>query len=83
MKSQFMHVELYSREEPAKKTINKSKNINHKSDVRTTTVNGVLSEMKREGRVLHPIFRNHSCTGGALWVYRCLRTLYRALRGRI
>ena len=48
MKSQFMHVELYSREEPAKKTINKSKNINHKSDVRTTTVNGVLSEMKRE-----------------------------------
>ncbi|MBA7868550.1 hypothetical protein HV283_23350 (plasmid) [Enterobacter hormaechei] len=43
-----MHVELYSREEPAKKTINKSKNINHKSDVRTTTVNGVLSEMKRE-----------------------------------
>ena len=30
MKSQFMHVELYSREEPAKKTINKSKNINHK-----------------------------------------------------
>lgn len=46
MKSQFMHVELYSREEPAKKTINK--NINHKSDVRTTTVNGVLSEMKRE-----------------------------------
>ncbi|MFP8766095.1 plasmid recombination protein, partial [Klebsiella sp. 1SOBk11mer] len=35
-------------EEPAKKTINKSKNINHKSDVRTTTVNGVLSEMKRE-----------------------------------
>ncbi|WP_250186822.1 plasmid recombination protein, partial [Escherichia coli] len=45
---QFMHVELYSREEPAKKTINKSKNINHKSDVRTTTVNGVLSEMKRE-----------------------------------
>uniref|UniRef100_UPI001CC4CC98 plasmid recombination protein n=1 Tax=Escherichia coli TaxID=562 RepID=UPI001CC4CC98 len=41
-------VELYSREEPAKKTINKSKNINHKSDVRTTTVNGVLSEMKRE-----------------------------------
>ncbi|MCY2869173.1 plasmid recombination protein, partial [Klebsiella pneumoniae] len=31
-----------------KKTINKSKNINHKSDVRTTTVNGVLSEMKRE-----------------------------------
>ncbi|EOU1321984.1 hypothetical protein ACNSVV_004917 [Enterobacter hormaechei] len=48
MKSQFMHVELYSREEPAKKTINKSKNINHKSDVRTTTVGGVLSEMKRE-----------------------------------
>ena len=48
MKSQFMHVELYSREEPAKKTINKSKNINHKSYVRTTTVNGVLSEMKRE-----------------------------------
>ncbi|MFU1397569.1 plasmid recombination protein [Escherichia coli] len=48
MKSQFMHVELYSREEPAKKAINKSKNINHKSDVRTTTVNGVLSEMKRE-----------------------------------
>ncbi|HBL7323397.1 plasmid recombination protein [Enterobacter hormaechei] len=48
MKSQFMHVELYSREEPAKKTINKSKNINHKSDVRTTTVSGVLSEMKRE-----------------------------------
>lgn len=48
MKSQFMHVELYSREESAKKTINKSKNINHKSDVRTTTVNGVLSEMKRE-----------------------------------
>ncbi|XFL31444.1 plasmid recombination protein (plasmid) [Klebsiella pneumoniae] len=48
MKSQFMHVELYSREEPAKKTINKGKNINHKSDVRTTTVNGVLSEMKRE-----------------------------------
>ncbi|WP_227525071.1 plasmid recombination protein [Klebsiella pneumoniae] len=48
MESQFMHVELYSREEPAKKTINKSKNINHKSDVRTTTVNGVLSEMKRE-----------------------------------
>lgn len=43
-----MHVELYSREEPAKKTINKSKNINHKSDVRTTTVSGVLSEMKRE-----------------------------------
>ncbi|HHW1178019.1 TPA: hypothetical protein ACUSZO_004625 [Escherichia coli] len=48
MKSQFMHVELYSREEPAKKTINKSKNLNHQSDVRTTTVNGVLSEMKRE-----------------------------------
>ncbi|EOZ3813810.1 hypothetical protein ACWASB_005371 [Citrobacter youngae] len=48
MKSQFMHVELYSREEPAKKTINKSKNINHQSDVRTTTVGGVLSEMKRE-----------------------------------
>ena len=48
MKSQFMHVELYSREEPAKKTINKSKNINHKSDVRTTNVDGVLSEMKRE-----------------------------------
>lgn len=48
MKSQFMHVELYSREEPAKKTINKSKNINHKSDVRTTTASGVLSEMKRE-----------------------------------
>lgn len=48
MKSQFMHVELYSREEPAKKTINKSKNLNHQSDVRTTTVSGVLSEMKRE-----------------------------------
>ncbi|EOY9232625.1 Uncharacterised protein [Klebsiella pneumoniae] len=48
MKSQFMHVELYSREEPAKKTINKSKNLNHQSDVRTTTVGGVLSEMKRE-----------------------------------
>jgi hypothetical protein len=48
MKSQFMHVELYSREEPAKKTINKSKNINHKSDVRTTNVDGVLSEMKRD-----------------------------------
>lgn len=48
MKSQFMHIELYSREEPAKKTINKSKNLNHQSDVRTTTVNGVLSEMKRE-----------------------------------
>lgn len=48
MKSQFMHVELYSREEPAKKTINKSKNLNHQSDVRTTNVNGVLSEMKRE-----------------------------------
>jgi len=46
MKSQFMHVELYSREEPAKKTINKNRN--HKSDVRTTNVNGVLSEMKRE-----------------------------------
>ncbi|WP_429871423.1 hypothetical protein, partial [Escherichia coli] len=43
-----MHVELYSREEPAKKTINKSKNLNHQSDVRTTTVGGVLSEMKRE-----------------------------------
>ncbi|MDF7489136.1 plasmid recombination protein, partial [Escherichia coli] len=41
-------VELYSREEPAKKTINKSKNLNHQSDVRTTTVGGVLSEMKRE-----------------------------------
>lgn len=48
MKSQFMHVELYSREEPVKKTINKSKNLNHQSDVRTTTVSGVLSEMKRE-----------------------------------
>ena len=48
MKSQFMHVELYSREEPAKKTINKSKNLDHQSDVRTTTVSGVLSEMKRE-----------------------------------
>lgn len=48
MKSQFMHVELYSREEPAKKTINKSKNLNHQSDVRTTTVSGVLSEMKRD-----------------------------------
>lgn len=48
MKSQFMHVELYSREEPAKKTINKSKNLHHQSDVRTTNVNGVLSEMKRE-----------------------------------
>ncbi|MGY7743974.1 plasmid recombination protein [Klebsiella pneumoniae] len=48
MKSQFMHIELYSREEPAKKTINKSKNLNHQSDVRTTTVGGVLSEMKRE-----------------------------------
>ena len=82
MKSQFMHVELYSREEPAKKTINKSKNINHKSDVRTTTVNGVLSEMKREEG-----FTSHLETIAApevpLWVYRCLRTLYRALRGRI
>jgi len=48
MKSQFMHVELYSREEPAKKTINKSKSRNHKSDVRTTNVSGVLSEMKRD-----------------------------------
>jgi len=47
MKSQFMHVELYSREEPAKKTKNKE-NRNHKSDVRTTTAAGVLSEMKRE-----------------------------------
>ena len=80
MKSQFMHVELYSREEPTKKTINKSKNINHKSDVRTTTVNGVLSEMKREEGFYIP-FRNHSCTGGFYKVYRCLRTLYRALRG--
>ena len=67
MKSQFMHVELYSREEPAKKTINKSKNINHKSDVRTTTVNGVLSEMKEKGGGFYIPFRNHSCTGGALW----------------
>ena len=79
MKSQFMHVELYSREEPAKKTINKSKNINHQSDVRTTTVGGVLSEMKR-GR-FYITFKHHTCTAGALWVYRCLRTLYRALRG--
>lgn len=53
MKSQFLHVELYSREEPAKKIANK-KNRNHKSDVRTTNVNGVLSEMKRsEGFTSH------------------------------
>lgn len=48
MKSNLIHQRLYSREEPTKKTINKSKNINHKSDVRTTTVNGVLSKIERE-----------------------------------
>lgn len=47
MKSQFLHIELYSREEPAAKTKNKQIR-NHKSDVRHTTVSGVLSEMKRE-----------------------------------
>nr|AFK33292.1 plasmid mobilization protein [Enterobacter sp. 638] len=47
MKSQFLHVELYSKEEPAAKTKNKNLR-NHKSDVRHTTVSGVLSEMKRE-----------------------------------
>lgn len=47
MRSQFLHIELYSREEPAAKTKNKNLR-NHKSDVRHTTVSGVLSEMKRE-----------------------------------
>lgn len=47
MNSQFIHIEVYSREEPAAKTRNKQ-TTNHRSDVRHTTVSGVLSEMKRD-----------------------------------
>ena len=46
MKSQFMHVELYSREEPAKKTINKSKNINN------TIINNLLSKVNMKGKLI-------------------------------
>jgi len=48
-----MHVELYSREEPAKKTINKSKSRNHKSvcialDMKSSNVSAIFRKLKEK-----------------------------------